>query len=120
MPTETKVDTVYAVAPGGAQSGVHHLLHQLGDHPDTMAAELHRLGVTGERDHSERCVLANYLRARLDCDFLYVSEAVITVFWYGAALVDCDDVDTTPQVAAFVVAFDKGDYPQLITRGGAR
>jgi hypothetical protein len=117
--------TAAAVAPTGTQSEVHHLLQQLGDHRDTMAAELHRLGVTGECNSAERCVLANYLRPRIDCDNVVVSEWEITIIRYvtdprGRLVAVHEYVYTTDQVAELVVAFDAGAYPQLITRGGAR
>lgn len=95
-------------------------LAALGDTPDAAASSLKEMGVRGAPCEPELCVLAVYLwpeEDRLGGDplsWLVVGARHIHVSPNGA------DVFTVPFPAwarNFVLAFDRGDYPEIVKPG---
>lgn len=90
-----------------------------GDNPTAEAAavadKLRTAGVTGVPGTASSCPVARYLTKRTGQE-IYVDPRISgygpksdPALWHT----DDDDLPTPAAVAAFVIAFDKGAYPEL-------
>lgn len=83
------------------------LLAALGGTADEVAASLRQLGVKGVPDDPDSCPLAQLMK-------LGVSTPIVStrkIFWGPAH--ECSMHITAP-LLAFVIAFDRGAYPDLV------
>lgn len=102
MPTHTTITDALQALPVGA---------------DNIAAHLADLGVQGECSTPRRCALAQYLHA---IGAVPAGDSV-TVGALRARIVTCDEEPVyyasdlgRPDLSAFVAAFDRQEYPELI------
>lgn len=92
-------------------------LADLGPDPDTIADRLGQLGVKGARWCDTKCPLVVYLELVDQHWVVEVTELYTTVYsWDGvsAELEPPLQITLTEPVTAFVRAFDRGHYPDLI------
>jgi len=88
------------------------LLQDLGETQQEVADTLKRGGHTGRARQSCECPVANYLRAHCRSQPHVNAGSVVLVEPETDATIE---VVTTPYaVGDFILAFDKGDYPELI------
>lgn len=87
------------------------LFTALGNTKQTVADRLLEAGHFGEAGSAVGCPVARYLTAALPLDFIYVDDS-------DAIYVGTTWVDVPEAVAEFIVAFDRGAYPDLIAADG--
>lgn len=107
----TAVDTRLAVAAARAANR----LEALGNDPETIAAALLAAGVTGRRGSSTGCPVARYLTAEVRLGCVVVGKGYTFLSLTGVD--EQTHIPTPPAVHAFLVAFDDGAYPHLISGG---
>ena len=102
--------------------GVTAALDALGDDSHAVARALERLGVTGNRDSCEQCLIANYLdrvypglsRVEVNREAIVLELRVVT---FDEGRTDIDHawlrVDTTDPISDFIGDFDAARYPNL-------
>lgn len=89
------------------------LLSQLGDTPEEIAVMLKGSGYKGDKNEPITCPCGNCLR-----DHLQV-KGIIKVYNENICYVDnYNEVNEgiTNTVSNFIYNFDKGDYPELVTK----
>lgn len=94
--------TAYPLTEGAVAT----FLSEMGSTPDAIREYLRRAGVTGRREDLGGCPVAVALRARFP-------EAGPAVTVCTKCRVGPVYVETPPAVAAFIGAFDSGEYPEL-------
>lgn len=96
-------------------------LAALGDTPEQVAATLLARGRYGEQVSCGNCPVAVDLLHSTDLGLYSVlvdcSEASL---YFGPSLDDVVYVDVPDQVGEFILAFDAGQFPQLLKADGAR
>jgi hypothetical protein len=112
-----------------AEDGIEQALTALGTTPNAVATNLSAMGFRGCRDQESNCPVANYLLASVS-DMASVSVFVeeLPDGYSSSAGGHAECFDLTPDrqqplfvielprpVVDFVLTFDRGDYPDLIT-----
>ena len=83
-------------------------LDSLGSTPEKIAATLGKGGYKGEQDRYDTCPIAAFLTKEYPGEEVSVDKGKVTV--------NGVDVKTPKPIARFVVAFDKGKYPDLVKK----
>ncbi|BBG01590.1 MULTISPECIES: hypothetical protein [Pseudonocardia] len=84
-------------------------LNELGS-PDHIANHLHEHGVVGDH-HAETCPIANHIRRETR-----LNVSVTHLAWRIADNSSTFGWHLPEHVAAFILAFDEGRYPDLVTK----
>lgn len=100
--------------PKGAAEEIREQLAQLGQENIAVFLRGCQKGVAGRIGDPWGCPLARYLRQRVhNAVNIRVSKVLVT-FCYGREAQLKDEVPLTAGAAAFVIRFDRGEYPFLV------
>ena len=91
-------------------------LADLGGTPDEVAESLRRLGIKGKRKSGETCPLAYFIAAKFGDVVTYAEVDTCGVeIEIDRGNADLRWVDFASPCEQFVVRFDKGEYPDLVS-----
>ena len=109
------------ITPTKLRAFVMKTLQYLGETPNDVAKRLKEGGFRGIRLHTEECPIARYLRARLEEALEIDASVSVTDREIEVSLLAANydrigaSISPIPKgVQDFVLAFDRGAYPELV------
>lgn len=107
-PVRRRVKKEPSLTPEELKAKVVGALRSLGDSPNKIANKLAKLGIVGEREESDRCPIAFFIRS-------HAPGKSITVCSDEIEITNGEEISITPPAAVtrFVEQFDNGKFPEL-------